>query len=1133
MLSFNAITPPSFTCTIMMPRFKQFACTALLLLIEISMGFSQNINFNKVLVPEEAANTVITSISQDQMGNIWCSLGGTGLFQFDGTHFKMYMHEDFNPASLANNRVECVYADKQGNIWVGTFGSGLDKFDPVTGTFTHYKHNPQDPSSISGDTVTCIVEDSEGILWVGTIFTGLERLDPKTGKFTHYRHKDNDPASLSFDQVRAIYEDKKGDLWIGTGSNVTSNENENKKGGLNRFNKKTGRFTRYLHDENNPQSLIDDRVRAIFEDSKGIFWIGTAGDGLHTMDRTNGVFQRHTYDPADPEKLSRPPLIKNFDWADDNITFITEDLKNNIWIGTFGNGLSCYDPSTKKITRYKKQKDLPGNFTDSTSWSGFSSRDGVIWMSAWGGGLYKFDPAHQNIPKNTSYTNRRVISFAEQPGNIQWLGTDSGLLRIDKNNNSTLLFTNDPKKPGSISDNNVFMLFTDSKNRLWAGGAGNNGGLNLFNPEKQNFTVYKHDPTVSSSLVFDVVICMTEDKQGNFWIGTVNGLDKLDQAKGTFTHYKIFPSDSIIGGKNVVASILEDNQNNLWVGNANTGGLHILDRKTGQFKDYLQGHTVLSILQDIDGKIWAGADDGLYGYNSGSDNFSLLIDPATGIGFNSFGLVEDNENNLWITSNNYLNRLNKYRKEVSRFGKEFGISPASISGLKPLKTNNGQLLFGNEHGYFAIYPEKISGNFRAPEIIITEFQISGRPVKKDLLSNKDIELDFNQDAFTILFNVVHYSNTATNRAFYMLENYDKGWRPAGSERTAYYYNIPPGKYKFHIKAVSSEGIWSEKSIQMIITPPWWRSWWAYSLYGLLLAAIIFAFHRLQKQRVISGERERTRVREMAQAKEIEKAYHELKTTQSQLIQSEKMASLGELTAGIAHEIQNPLNFVNNFSEVNKELLMEMQDAMDKGAFDEARVIARDVIDNEEKINHHGKRADNIVKGMLQHSRETGRQKEPTDINKLADEYLRLAYHGLRAKDKSFNVTLKTEYDENLDKVNIISQDMGRVMLNLINNAFYAVDEKRKSQLNGYEPTVSISTKKLDGKIEISVKDNGNGIPQKVMDKIFQPFFTTKPTGQGTGLGLSLSYDIVKAHGGEIKVITKEGEGTAFTILLPA
>ena len=268
----------------------------------------------------------------------------------------------------------------------------------------------------------------------------------------------------------------------------------------------------------------------------------------------------------------------------------------------------------------------------------------------------------------------------------------------------------------------------------------------------------------------------------------------------------------------------------------------------------------------------------------------------------------------------------------------------------------------------------------------------------------------------------------------------------------------------------------------------------------------------------------------------------LKSTQSQLIQSEKMASLGELTAGIAHEIQNPLNFVNNFSEVNSELIDELEQEVDKGNLDEIKALAKDIKENELKINHHGKRADAIVKGMLQHSRSSNGVKESTDINALADEYLRLAYHGLRAKDKSFNATLKTDFDESIGKIDIIPQDIGRVILNLITNAFYAVDEKMKIRtLEGfekYEPTVSVRTRKTINAVELLVTDNGNGISQKILDKIFQPFFTTKPAGVGTGLGLSLSYDIVKAHGGELKVESEVDSGngktsfTNFTITLP-
>ncbi len=307
----------------------------------------------------------------------------------------------------------------------------------------------------------------------------------------------------------------------------------------------------------------------------------------------------------------------------------------------------------------------------------------------------------------------------------------------------------------------------------------------------------------------------------------------------------------------------------------------------------------------------------------------------------------------------------------------------------------------------------------------------------------------------------------------------------------------------------------------------------YGLLGTVAAIGVIALIQLRNNK----QKKKANLLLQRQKQKVETTLSELKSTQTQLIQSEKMASLGELTAGIAHEIQNPLNFVNNFSEINKELIEELKGERQKAEGERNTIlenqILNDIEENEEKINHHGKRADAIVKGMLQHSRSSTGQKELTDINTLADEYLRLAYHGLRAKDKSFNATMKKDFDNTIQKVNIIPQDIGRVILNLFNNAFYAVNERFKAKGIGYEPTVIVSTKKIDDKIEIKVKDNGIGIDPKVLNKIFQPFFTTKPAGQGTGLGLSLSYDIIKVHGGEIRVETKEGEGSDFIITLPA
>ncbi|HET7899381.1 MAG TPA: ATP-binding protein, partial [Flavisolibacter sp.] len=337
----------------------------------------------------------------------------------------------------------------------------------------------------------------------------------------------------------------------------------------------------------------------------------------------------------------------------------------------------------------------------------------------------------------------------------------------------------------------------------------------------------------------------------------------------------------------------------------------------------------------------------------------------------------------------------------------------------------------------------------------------------------------------------------------MLEGYDKNWHQADAEQTANYYNVPPGNYTFKVKVANSNGIWVEKDMPVIILPPWWTTWWAYCLYGLVLVAAIYILYRVQKQRVLEAERSRAKERELAQAKEIEKAYSELKATQAQLIQKEKMASLGELTAGIAHEVQNPLNFVNNFSEINTELIAELRDEINRGHLEEVNMITRAMEENEQKILYHGKRADAIVKTMLQHSRGSTGKKEWVDINALADECLRLSYHGLRAKEKTFEVAVNMAFDKGLKKIEVVPQDISRVLLNLLNNAFYAVREK-KAQLDGtFESCVSVRTGEHNGKVEIEIWDNGCGIPRNIMDKIFQPFFTTKPTGEGTGLGLSL------------------------------
>ena len=399
----------------------------------------------------------------------------------------------------------------------------------------------------------------------------------------------------------------------------------------------------------------------------------------------------------------------------------------------------------------------------------------------------------------------------------------------------------------------------------------------------------------------------------------------------------------------------------------------------------------------------------------------------------------------------------------------------------------------------------------------------------------DLTLPYDQNYLSFDFNGTQFSNPDKLVYRYILEGIDKNWSPISDKTTSENYrDLPPGAYTFKVASKGFNGLWSTPSeFSFVVTPPWWQTWWAYAIFvlaflGLGLVILHYRSQWLKKENRILEERVTQRT------VELKKSIEELENTQSQLIHSEKMASLGELTAGIAHEIHNPMNFINNFSEVSIELMEQTCEEMDKGDMEEAKSISQDISLNLGKITHHGKRASSIVKGMLEHSRNTSGQKELTDINVLADEYLRLSYHGLRAKNKSFNADFKTDLDESLPKIDVIPQDLGRVLLNLINNAFYAVTSVPiEEQDKDYKPLVVVSTKKMEDQVLISVKDNGPGIPDNIKEKIFQPFFTTKPTGKGTGLGLSLAYDIItQGHGGALELHTKPGEGTEFLIYIP-
>jgi signal transduction histidine kinase/ligand-binding sensor domain-containing protein len=1120
-----------------------------------------NPRFEVFKLPGDTYGNSVQGIVQDKTGFLWFATQ-RGLVRYDGQNFVSYRYDINNPNSLSNDYIESVFIDSNGLLWMTHWEQGaLTTFDPDRGLFKRYHHDPDNSESLSGNILSCVTEDHQGFIWIGGEL-GLDRYDPDTGKFKHFQHDPEDSTTLSYNRVRALYVDKTGTLWVGTGFPWDTNSGE---GGLNKYNPDNETFSRYVHNPADSTSLINNKIRSIMEDSRGNFWIGTVGDGLHIMDRDKGTFKRLTSDHGNPGKLSGPwergPVPAATDTST-HISSIFEDDEGRIWITAFPGGLKMFDP-VSGITRHFKMGSGKSELATDFLWQTYQTKDGTLWITSGGTGqtvfkikqyddLFPFYNIERNEDESGSVSHGLL---KDRSGNI-WIGhgNPAFLERIDRHAGSRTVV-----KIGNSQQfvTTIHKLTMDREGYIWVG---TDIGLFRGNPETSDFQFFQ-PPGISHQILKSLFMEVLHSSSGHFWFGSwENGLFRYDPATGDMENYINNPNDpNSLGGK-IIGSIYEDAKRNIWVG----GGSPFGDMLNPLFLDRIHPQT-----NKIDRFFKAGNQPGMVSHitedNAGNiwfidlNNGFLKLNPATGI-FKSFSpgnslltssyllsMAKSDDGKLWLSDQNSLIEFEPETETMSIYNASSGIRNAYDYYNSDYVADDGELIFSREGGFHAFYPNHIleKKNTRLPDIRITGFQMLGdhnpsaviELFKNPIWQTDAIRLAHDQNLFAFSVACFDFYDASSIQLQFMLEGFDKGWRKDVRDgETSPYINVPPGEYTFRVRGANSFGVWNMEGVSMGITilPPWWKTWWAYAFYSFLVIISIWQVHKFQKERTIRIEREKSRERELIQAREIEKAYTELKATQSQLVQSEKMASLGELTAGIAHEIQNPLNFVNNFSEVSNELLHEMKDELASGNIMLATELADNIILNLDKINHHGKRADAIVKGMLQHSRTSNGHKEPTDINALADEYLRLSYHGLRAKDNAFNAQFETDFDLNLPKVKVIPQDMGRVLLNLINNAFYAVSSKSLAAKNsGYKPRVVVQTKKVDKLIEIRIQDNGNGIPEEIVNKIFQPFFTTKPTGQGTGLGLSLSYDIVKAHGGELKVETKEGKGSVFIVTIPA
>ena len=963
--------------------------------------------------------------------------------------------------------------------------------------------------------------DSQQRIWT-TSQTGDVKIIDTKGQTVKILNNKN--GLFTTNRTAGIAEDKSGKIWVSTGGdgfNIVDPENK---------------MIKHL---DQAHGLRSNRVNNILFDSKGRLWAGMYG-GL--------------VDVIDPQKKSIQTISEIQSAADGvMVTCLSEDDQGRVWIGTTANGATAIDLERNIVLHLNKDKGLAANRVFDIS----QDNKGQIWIGT-------------NLGLNMIGSKKAVVTYAgndyvtslmEDRHGLIWQGTFHGVDILDRKKNTsrhldikqglandTILFIREENANIFISTERSLEIIDTTKKTIThfkssysnilfdkAGRVyfldGEEKGINLYDPKKQTIKHFGKDVLQFNDFIY--FMCL--DGQGRIWLSNSYGeVGVIDPDAGTIQFITNIKRDK----RNGSVHFLTDSNDNIWIGTSR--GIYIADPKHQTIVHFytaqgLINNSVLSMVQ-YKGSIYAGTGRGL----------TVITPPAKGVsakkGWRTVSYAFDKEDatiynadlvtrdgvywpggDVGVTawdlakrgpseSAPYIKGLSIYDRPVYFFDK----THFSRSATDTLWRQNGETYLLNDET-----PANTSDAFQSGLRWDNVAGPTNMPVS--------LQIPYNKNFIHFHYGNLNLAPHDTTRYRYILNGVDKDWSAITTDTsTVNYMNLQPGNYTFEVISRNTAAVWAPPAtFSFTINPPWWKTWWAYLVYVSIFAGAISGFvnyrsRQLVKEKRVLEDKVHVATEEIIQQKEelaaqrdwletqrndLEKTLVELKATQTQLIQSEKMASLGELTAGIAHEIQNPLNFVNNFSEVNKEMLEELKAESEKPKAERDEQLEidliNDLIGNEEKINHHGKRADAIVKGMLEHSRAGTGEKRLTDLNVLCDEFMKLSYHGLRAKDKNFSVELVTSFDDKLPKANVSQQDIGRVMLNLFNNAFYAVNEKKKTSGVDYKPEVSVTTSAADGHVIIKVKDKGNGIPDAIKDKIMQPFFTTKPTGEGYGIRLIL------------------------------